>query len=131
MATKANKSNKTNKTNKTAKVAKPKMTFTAKNANELRKELNAEFRGFNHCVKFLSERWDKLAEIGEVDGLKLEHLSSEWLISVLNGTKDCKDGVLGRTTKGEFKARTMWTPGAVLDYLRKATRINWVRAQSK
>lgn len=117
-------------TNKTAKTAK--MNFTAKNASELRKELNDGFRGFNHCVKFLADRWDKLTAIGEVDGLKIEHLSDKWLKSVLNGTKDCKDGLLGRTNKaGEFKACTTWTPGIVLDYVRKATRIEWVRAQSR
>lgn len=106
-----------------------KMQFTAKNLNAIRKEFNTEFRGFNHCVEFVRQRWAALDAIGKVDGLLESHLELSWIVERLNGTNDCKDGVLGRTTKGEFKARTTWTPGIVIDYLRKATRVEWLKIQ--
>lgn len=111
------------------------MNFTAKNLNELRKVMNAEYRGFNHCIKVLNGYWKELAAIGKVDGLRKEHLTAAWMIERLNGTNFCKDGVFGRTTKAteekpaEFKPRTTWTPGAVLDYLRRAEAIEWKAIQ--
>ena len=104
-----------------------KMNFTAKNLAQVRKEMNNEFRGMKHCIEFVRERWALLDAIGSVDGLLESHLDIAWIIERLNGTNDCKDGVLGRTTKGEFKARTTWTPGIVIDYLRKATAVEWKR----
>lgn len=72
--------------------------------------------------------------IGEADGLRIEHIDADWMLDRLQGTKFVNGRVFGRTTKaGEFKARTTWTPGAVLDYLRRATRVEWqtIRATLK
>ena len=112
------------------------MNFTAKNVAELRKQINTEFRGLKHCVEFLKTYWKQLSAIGKVDGLMKEHLTAEWIIKQLNGTNDCQNGVLGRTRivnketkETEFVARNTWTPGIVLDYLRKATRAQWKAQQ--
>lgn len=105
-----------------------KSTFTAKNLNEIRKAFNAEFRGFNHCKKFVVEHWDALRELGETNNCLPEHCEASWMQERLNGSKHVQNNVFGRTKKdGTFVARTMWTPGAVLDYLRRAEAVEWAK----
>ena len=107
------------------------VNFSTKNAKSFRTNANAEGKGMNHAIKAVKAVWDKESKDKELqasidsakaDGLILEDFSADYIKTHLNGTNFCKDGVIGTTSKGEFKAKTTWTPGQVIDYVRRANR---------
>lgn len=108
-----------------------KVNFNTKNAKAFRNTANQEFKGMNHAIKAVLAVWEKgtndaeltaSIETAKADGITANDFSAEFIIKYLNGTNDCKDGVIGSTHKGEFKARTAWNAGQVIDYVRKANR---------
>ena len=58
-----------------------KINFTAKVANDFRKALNAEYRGFNACIKFLVANWNnsELQKIAKKDGLNKSDINAEYM----------------------------------------------------
>lgn len=116
-----------------------KINFNTKSAKALRVSANQEFKGMNHAIKAVLVVWKNgtndadLAEsikAAKADGIKANDFSAEFIVKYLNGTNDCKDGVIGSTHKGEFKARTAWNAGQVIDYVRKANRAR-IMAENK
>ena len=114
-----------------------KINFNAKNAKALRITANTEFKGMNHAIKAVKSVWTngtKDAELAEsikaakADGLTINDFSAEFIIKHLDGTNFCKDGVIGSTSKGVFKARSQWNAGQVVDYVRRANRMKIVSA---
>lgn len=114
-----------------------KVNFSSKTAKSLRINANAEFRGMNHAIKAVLAVWERGTNDAELsasinaakaDGIVANDFSAEYIIKHLNGTNDCQDGVIGKTVKGVFKAKTQWTAGAVVDYVRKANRARIIAA---
>lgn len=114
-----------------------KINFSSKSAKSFRINANAEFRGMNHAIKAVLAVWERGTNDAELtasidaakaDGITASDFSAEFIIKHLNGTNDCKDGVIGKTVKGVFKAKTQWTAGAVVDYVRKANRARIIAA---
>ena len=108
-----------------------KVNFTAKTAKPLRMNANNEGKGMNHCIKAVLAAWDKtdkgddLAEsikAAKADGLKKTDFSAAFIIENLTGTKWVNGQAIQMNKKGEMVAKTAWTPGAVVDYVRRANK---------
>lgn len=108
-----------------------KINFSAKTAKALRISANTEFSGMNHAIKAVKAVWENgtndkelndSIEAAKNDGLSIDDFSAKFIIDHLSGTNFCKDGVIGTTSKGEFKARSKWNAGQVVDYVRRANR---------
>lgn len=108
-----------------------KTNFTSKNAKSLRVNANNEGKGMNHAIKAIKAVWERETndvelrasiEAAKSDGLTLDSFTAQFIIDNLNGSNFCKEGVIGSTKKGEFVAKTSWTPGQVVDYVRRANK---------
>lgn len=108
-----------------------KTNFSAKTAKALRNKANNEGKGFNHCTKAVLTAWangtkDKeLAEsikAAKADGINRESFSSDFILEHLAGTKWVNGKTIMMNKKGEIVAKTAWTPGAVVDYVRRANK---------
>lgn len=106
-----------------------KTNFTAKNAKAFRTIANAEHKGMNAAIRTLKNVWDKDTNDAELtasinaaksDGLTIADFSAEFVKTYLEGTKWVVDGVIMTNKKGAMVAKTTWTPGAVIDYVRRA-----------
>lgn len=116
---------------------KKQINFSTKSAKALRVSANLEGKGMNHAIKAIKAVWngqakadDLMASIkaAKADGLTLDDFSAQFIIENLNGTNFCKDGVIGVTSKGEFKDKKTWTAGQVVDYVRRANRAKILKA---
>lgn len=110
-----------------------KTNFSAKTAKVFRTIANNEHKGFNSANKAVLAVWDKaekqadLAESIEAakkDGLTASNFSAEFILNNLTGTKwVSNDGKTILTNKkGEMVAKSTWTAGAVIDYVRRANK---------
>ena len=108
-----------------------KTNFSAKTAKVFRTMANAEFKGFNSAKKAVLAVWDRdskqadLAdsiEAAKKDGLTADSFTAEFIKEHLNGTKWVADGAIMYNKKGVMTAKTTWTAGAVIDYVRRANK---------
>ena len=108
-----------------------KTNFSAKTAKALRVNANNEGKGMNHCIKAVLTAWangtkdEALAEsikAAKADGIKRESFSAAFIIENLTGTKWVNGQTILTNKKGEMVAKTAWTPGAVVDYVRRANK---------
>lgn len=108
-----------------------KINFSTKSAKAFRNTANQEFKGMNHAIKAVLAVWERGTNDAELaasinaakaDGIGTNDFSAEFIVKHLNGTNDCQDGVIGKTVKGVFKAKTQWNAGQVIDYVLKANR---------
>lgn len=104
-----------------------KANFTAKNAKNLRKVANNEHKGMNAAIRTLKSVWEsnntdltESIEAAKNDGLTIEDFSSSYIIEHLTGTKWVSEGAILTNKKGEMVAKSTWTPGQVVDYVRRA-----------
>lgn len=104
-----------------------KANFTAKTANNLRKVANNEHKGMNAAIRTIKSVWEsnntdltEAIEAAKNDGLTVEDFSAGYIIENLTGTKWVNEGVIMVNKKGVMEAKTTWTPGAVVDYVRRA-----------
>lgn len=113
-----------------------KTNFTARTAKGLRTIANNEHKGMNAAYRTLKTVWESnnlydltdAIEAAKNDGLTIEDFTAAFIIENLNGTNFCQDGVIGETKKGVFKARTTWTPGQLVDYVRRANKARLSKA---
>ena len=117
-----------------------KTNFTAKTANNLRQVANNEHKGMNAAIRTLKQVWsDRATDLNESieaaknDGLTIDDFSSEYIIKNLTGTKWVSEGVIMTNKKGQMVAKSTWTPGQVVDYVRRANneRLRKVNAIAK
>lgn len=119
-----------------------KTNFTAKTANNLRKVANNEHKGMNAAIRTLKSVWEsnntdlnEAIEAAKNDGLTIDDFSSEYIIKHLTGTKwVSEDGkTILMNKKSQMVAKSTWTPGQVVDYVRRANaeRLRKVNAIAK
>ena len=119
-----------------------KTNFTAKTANNLRQVANNEHKGMNAAIRTLKQVWsDRATDLNEAieaaknDGLTIDDFSSEYILKNLAGTKwVSEDGkTILKNEKGKMVAKSTWTPGQVVDYVRRANneRLRKVNAIAK
>lgn len=113
------------KTNKTNKV-----NFTTKAAKNFKSVANREHKSLSSCLRTVRDLWTSsdLQKIAKKDGLNKSDLNIDYMKKWLDGSNFCKNGQLGRmvltnkeTKEREFVAWETWTPGRVIDYLRRAS----------
>lgn len=104
-----------------------KANFTAKVAKNLRAVANKEHKGMNAAIRSLKSVWEsndtdlnEAIEAAKNDGLTIDDFSAAFIIENLTGTKWVSDGVIMKNSKGVMVAKSTWTPGAVVDYVRRA-----------
>ena len=126
-------------TNKTHKIAlRATATKNFKNfANQQHKSLSACIRTVRDvCMlnTFSCEEDEVLVKqfrsLLRKDDIKVADITPKWLVDRLNDTKFCKNGVLGHTKKNadgteEFVPYDTWTPGRVVDFVRRASNASW------
>lgn len=114
-----------------------KTNFNAKNAKALRINANNEGKGMNHCVKAVLAAWDKDGKSDELtasikaakaDGLKKADFSADFIVEHLTGTKWVDGKTILYNKKGQMEAKRTWTPGAVVDYVRRANKARLEKA---
>lgn len=107
------------------------MNFTAKTAKGFRTTANNEHKGMNAAIRTLKTVWDKQTNDQELndsiaaakaDGLTIDSFTSAFVVEHLTGTKWVNDGVIMTNKKGQMVAKATWTPGAVIDYVRRANK---------
>ena len=117
-----------------------KTNFTAKVAKNFRTIANKEHKGMNAAIRTLKSVWEsnntdlnEAIEAAKNDGLAIDDFSAEYIIKHLTGTKWVNDGAILTNKKGEMVAKTTWTPGQVVDYVRRANneRLRKVNAIAK
>ena len=106
-----------------------KLNFTASAVKDFKSLCNLEHKSLSSCFKTITLNWSKFAKIADKDGLRKGDLNPAYMIQWLDGTNYCKDGILGRITTSDtgekvFKAYETWTPGRVLDYVRRASALH-------
>lgn len=108
-----------------------KINFSTKNAKAFRTLANEEHKGFNSAVKATLAVWERgtndkelnaSIESAKADGITANDFTAEYIIKYLNGSNYCQNGVIGATKKGVFEAKSRWTAGQVVDYVRRANR---------
>lgn len=104
-----------------------KTNFTAKTAKAIRIVANNEHKGFNAAVRTLRGVWEsnntdltEAIEAAKNDGLTIDDFSAAYIIENLAGTKWVNEGVILTNKKGQMVAKSTWTPGQVVDYVRRA-----------
>lgn len=116
-----------------------KQNFTSKSSKAFRTIANKEHKGFNAAVRSVLNVWEREnadAELVEsikaakADGLTAENFTAAFIVEHLDGSNYCKGGIIGVTKKGEFTAKSSWTAGQVIDYVRRANRVRLI-AESK
>ena len=117
-----------------------KTNFTAKVAKNFRTIANKEHKGMNAAIRTLKSVWEsnntdlnEAIEAAKNDGLAIDDFSAEYIIKHLTGTKWVNEGAILTNKKGEMVAKTTWTPGQVVDYVRRANneRLRKVNAIAK
>lgn len=107
-----------------------KINFTSVSIRDFKKFVNTEHKSMSACFKTILANWNhsELQKVAKKDGLNKEDLNPAYLVKWLEGSNYCQNGVLGRMSPVEkgskekvFKAWETWTPGRVLDYLRRAS----------
>ena len=108
-----------------------KTYFTSASIKDFKVFVNLEHKSLSSCFRTILKYWNNsdLQKVARKDGLNREDLTPAYLIKWLEGTNYCQNGVLGRmvivdkeTKAKEFREWTTWTPGRVLDYLRRASK---------
>lgn len=116
-----------------------KTNFTAKTAKAFRSIANTEHKGMNAAIRTIAKVWDKTTNDKELndsiaaakaDGLDLDCFSARFIVDNLTGTKWVSDGVIMTNKKGKMVGKETWTPGAVIDYVRRANKAR-LEKQSK
>lgn len=106
-----------------------KANFTAKAAKNFRTIANNEHKGMAQAIRTLKQVWNDRAtdltdaiEACKNDGLTIDDFSPEFILTNLTGTKwVSEDGKTIMTNKkGQMERKSTWTPGAVVDYVRRA-----------
>lgn len=104
-----------------------KANFTAKTAKNLRTIANKEHKGMNAAIRTLRQVWEAnntdLSEAIEAcknDGLTIDDFSADYILVNLAGTKWVEGQVIMMNKKGTMVPRSSWTPGQVVDYVRRA-----------
>ena len=104
-----------------------KTNFTAKTAKNFRTIANKEHKGMNAAIRTLKTVWESdrtdLADAikaAKDDGLTIDDFSAEFILTNLAGTKWVNEGVILTNKKGQMVAKATWTPGQVVDYVRRA-----------
>lgn len=104
-----------------------KTNFTAKTAKNFRTIANAEHKGMNAAIRTLKGVWESdrtdltdAIKAAKADGLTIEDFSAGFIVENLAGTKWVSDGVILTNKKGQMVAKATWTPGQVVDYVRRA-----------
>ena len=106
-----------------------KANFTAKTAKNFRTIANKEHKGMNAAIRTLKSVWESnntdLTEAIEAcknDGLTIDDFSAKYILENLAGTKwVSEDGkTILKNKKGEMVNKDTWTPGQVVDYVRRA-----------
>lgn len=104
-----------------------KTNFTAKNAKVLRTIANTEHKGMNAAIRSLKSVWESdrtdltdSIKAAKDDGLTIDDFSAQFIIDNLTGTKWVNEGVILQNKKGEMVAKSTWTPGQIVDYVRRA-----------
>lgn len=113
--------------------------FTSASVKDFKKFINQEHKSLSSCLRTLKENWAKseLQKVARKDGLGFKDLNPAYMVQWLEGSNYCQQGVLGRMVKNaetgekEFRAWDTWTPGRVLDYLRRASAAHWKAINSK
>lgn len=107
-----------------------KINFTSKAIKDFRAIVNKEHKSMSSCIRTIKENWtnSEIQKIAKKDGLTIKDFNPAYLVQWLEGTNFCVDGVLGHYVpieKGSkektFVAWETWTPGRVLDYVRRAS----------
>ena len=116
------------------------MNFTAKTAKGFRSIANKEHKGMNAAIRTLKIVWDKQTSDEELnnsinaaknDGLTIESFSAAFVVENLTGTKWVADGVIMTNKKGQMVPKSTWTPGAVIDYVRRANKARIEKAEKE
>lgn len=111
--------------------------FTAKTAKALKATANKDQKGMNQAIKSVQNAWnakDKGDELSEAikaakaDGLKISDFSAAFILEHLNGTKWVNGSAIMTSKKGERFAKTTWTAGQVVDYVRRANKARLEKA---
>lgn len=106
-----------------------KTNFTAKVAKNFRTIANKEHKGMNAAIRTLKSVWEsnntdlnEAIEAAKNDGLTIDDFSAEYILKNLAGTKwVSEDGkTILKNKKGEMVNKDTWTPGQVVDYVRRA-----------
>lgn len=108
-----------------------KTSFTTKSAKAFRSIANLEHKGMNAAIRTLVGVWNKDTNDAELtasinaakaDGLTIDDFCAAFVLTNLAGTKwVSEDGTAILTNKkGAMVPKTTWTPGAVIDYVRRA-----------
>lgn len=104
-----------------------KANFTAKTAKNFRTIANEEHKGMNAAIRSLKQVWnDRATDLSEVieacknDGLTIDDFSADYILTNLAGTKWVEGRVIMTNKKGQMVPKATWTPGAVVDYVRRA-----------
>lgn len=104
-----------------------KANFTAKTAKNLRTIANNEHKGMNAAIRSLRKVWEandtdltEAIEACKNDGLTIDDFSADYIKTNLAGTKWVEGEAIMTNKKGKMVAKTTWTPGAVVDYVRRA-----------
>lgn len=119
-----------------------KTNFTAKIAKNFRTIANNEHKGMNAAIRTLKSVWEsnntdlsEAIEAAKNDGLTIDDFSSDYILKNLAGTKwVSEDGkTILKNEKGQMVGKTTWTPGQVVDYVRRANneRLRKVNAIAK
>lgn len=117
-----------------------KTNFTAKTAKSFRTIANQEHKGMNAAIRTLKSVWEsnntdlnEAIEAAKNDGLTIDDFSAEYIIKNLTGTKWVSEGAILTNKKGQMVGKTTWTPGQVVDYVRRANseRLRKVNAIAK
>ena len=117
-----------------------KANFTAKVAKNFRTIANKEHKGMNAAIRTLKGVWEsndtdlnEAIEACKNDGLTIDDFSAEYILENLAGTKWVNEGAILMNKKGQMVGKTTWTPGQVVDYVRRANneRLRKVNAIAK
>lgn len=104
-----------------------KTNFTAKTAKGLRAIANNEHKGMNAAYRTLKSVWESnntdltdAIEAAKNDGLTIDDFTAYYIKTNLAGTKWVEGEAIMTNKKGKMVAKTTWTPGALVDYVRRA-----------
>ena len=112
---------------------KAKINFTTKSAKDFKSVANKEHKNLGSCLRTVRDLWggSDLQKIARKDGLCKNDLNPAYMVQWLEGTNYCQNGELGRLVPNEkgskekhFEKWETWTPGRVVDYLRRASAMH-------
>ena len=115
-----------------------KINFTAKTAKNFRKVANNEHKGMNAAIRTIKQVWESnntdltdAIEAAKNDGLTIDDFSAAYIIEHLTGTKWVDGQTIMTNKKGQMVGKTTWTPGAVVDYVRRANKARLEKANKE